>query len=89
MFNGDDVSSSQPAMSGVSCKSNEATLSQCHHDQEFFCPGSGNQEVAAVICVDQQADLAPDLYALMSTVYLEDKHLFFLQVHGSHFSRRE
>ena len=36
--------------------------------------------LAAVICVDKQADLAPDLYALMSSVYLEDKHLFFLQV---------
>ena len=37
-------------------------------------------EVAAVVCVDVQADLAPDLYALMSSVYLEDKHLFYLQV---------
>ena len=33
-----------------------------------------------VICVDVQADLAVDMYALMSSVYLEDKYLYFLQV---------
>ena len=55
-------------------------LSECHHDATNWCPGTGNSEVAAVVCVDKQADLAPDLYALMSSVYLEDKHLFFLQV---------
>ena len=45
-----------------------------------FCPGSGSKEVAAVICVDVQADLAVDTYALMTSVYLEDKYLYFLQV---------
>ena len=65
---------------GVSCKGHEMFLSECRHDATNFCPGSGSNEVAAVICVDKQADLAPDLYALMSSVYLEDKHLFFLQV---------
>ena len=67
-------------MSGVSCRGNEMFLSECHHDATNWCPGTGNSEVAAVVCVDKQADLAPDLYALMSSVYLEDKHLFFLQV---------
>ena len=78
MFNGN--STVKPAVSGVSCRSDEAGLSECQHDEEFFCPGSGNEEVAAVICVPSQADLVPDLYTLMATVYLEDKHLFFLQV---------
>ena len=78
MFNGNNTV--KPAVSGVSCRSDEAGLSECHHDKEFFCPGSGNEEVAAVICVPSQADLVPDLYTLMATVYLEDKHLFFLQV---------
>ena len=36
--------------------------------------------MAAVICVDVQADLTVDLYALMSSVYLEDKPIYFLQV---------
>ena len=53
---------------------------QCRHDVDFFCPGSGNEEVASVVCIEKQADLVPDLYTLMATVYLEDKHLFFLQV---------
>ena len=70
----------QPILSGVSCKGNEKRISECHHHSEFFCPGSGQKSVAAVVCVEEQADLVPDLYALMSTTYLEDKHLFFLQV---------
>ena len=70
----------QPILSGVSCKGNERRLSECHHHSDFFCPGSGTTAVAAVVCVEEQADLVPDLYALMSTTYLEDKHLFFLQV---------
>ena len=53
---------------------------QCRHDVDFFCPGSGNEEVASVVCIEKQADLVPDLCTLMATVYLEDKHLFFLQV---------
>ena len=36
--------------------------------------------MAAVICVGVQADLTVDLYALMSSVYLEDKPIYFLQV---------
>ena len=70
----------QPILSGVSCKGNERRISECHHHSDFFCPGSGKTAVAAVVCVEEQADLVPDLYALMSTTYLEDKHLFFLQV---------
>ena len=50
------------------------------HDATNFCPGSGGREVAAVICVDVQADLTVDQYALMSSVYLEDKPIYFLQV---------
>ena len=50
------------------------------HDATNFCPGSGGLEVAAVICVELQADLTVDQYALMSSVYLEDKPIYFLQV---------
>ena len=49
----------------------------------IFLTGTGTEEVAAVICVEVQADLALDMYSLMSSVYLEDKHLFFLQVSHS------
>ncbi len=70
----------RPLISGLSCKGNEETLAECEHDPTNFCPGSGGHEVAGVVCVEEQADLKPDLYALMSSVYLEDKHLFFLQV---------
>ena len=42
--------------------------------------GTGSVEVAAVQCVEAQADLEPDLFALVTSVYLEDKPIFFLQV---------
>ena len=70
----------KPIISGVSCEGNENRISECNHHSDFFCPGSGGVSVAAVVCVEEQADLVPDLYAIMSTTYLEDKHLFFLQV---------
>jgi hypothetical protein len=41
--------------------------------------GTGTIEVAAIQCIDVQADLEPDLFALVTSVYLEDKPLFFLQ----------
>ena len=69
-----------PILTGVSCRGNEETLFECHHDRDNFCPGSGIEEVAGVVCVDEQADLEPDIYELMSSAHLEDKQLFFLSV---------
>merc|ERR1739845_278441 len=69
-----------PILSGVSCNGNEKRISECRHHSNFFCPGSGKTSVAPVVCVNEQADLVPDLYAIMSTTYLEDKHLFFSAV---------
>ena len=37
-------------------------------------------DVAAAVCVDEQADLEPDIFELMSSTHLEDKPLFFLSV---------
>ena len=37
------------------------------------------QDVAAVMCTDTQADLAPDMMELMTSAYLEDKAMFLLQ----------
>ena len=79
VFNGNS-SSNEETISGVACKGTENFLSECHHDATNFCPGTGNHEVAAVICVETQADLAVDLYSLMASVYLEDKYMYFLQV---------
>ena len=87
VFNNNNNNTAQPPpiMSGVSCKGNEDSLDECYHDATNFCPGSGLTEVAAVVCVQEQSDLELDIYALMSSVYLEDKHLFFLQVNYLHF----
>ena len=59
---------------------NENTLHECSHDAWRFCPATGGVEVAAVVCTEIQADLEPDIYALMSSTHLEDKPLFLLQV---------
>ena len=58
----------------------QESLHDCGHDEQNYCPGSGSLDVAAVVCVDEQADLEPDIYDLMSSAHLEDKQLFFLQV---------
>lgn len=78
MFSGNKTEP-RPLFSGVSCKGSEEFIAECSHDETNFCPGSGSRDVAAVVCVREQADLQPDLYEIMSSVYLEDKHLFFLQ----------
>ena len=35
-----------------------------------------------MVCVEEQADLEPDIYELMSSAHLEDKQLFFLSVNA-------
>eukprot|EP00094_Tigriopus_californicus_P014417 TCALIF_13989-PA protein Name:"Similar to Loxl2 Lysyl oxidase homolog 2 (Rattus norvegicus)" AED:0.18 eAED:0.30 QI:0/0/0/1/1/0.66/3/0/155 len=69
----------QPVLTGVSCKGNEESLYECQHDLDNFCPGTGKLDVASVVCVENQSDLEPDIYELMSSAHLEDKQLFFLQ----------
>ena len=73
-------SSVEPSLTGVRCLGNEETLHDCGHDLDTFCPGDGARDVAAVVCVEEQADLEPDLYELMSSAHLEDKQLFYMQV---------
>lgn len=86
IFNGNSTSEGkEEILSGVSCQGKENFLSECGHDDTNFCPGTGTREMAAVVCVEFQADLALDLYALMSSVYLDDKHLFYLQVSSLEF----
>ena len=78
IFNGN--STENEVLSGISCNGREDFLSECRHDKTNFCPGPNQKEFAAVICQTVQADLSLDLYALMSSVYLEDKYIFYLQV---------
>ena len=68
-----------PVLAGVTCRGDEATLIECNHDEDIWCPGAGMQDVAAVMCTDTQADLAPDMMELMTSAYLEDKAMFLLQ----------
>ncbi|XP_040576272.1 lysyl oxidase homolog 2B [Lepeophtheirus salmonis] len=67
-----------PGISGINCKGNEDRLSDCFHDEDIYCPRSGSTDVAGIVCVDEQADLAIDVYALISSTHLEDKTIFSL-----------
>ena len=69
----------RPVLAGVTCRGDEAGLVECHHDEDAWCPGEGREDVAAVMCSDTQADLAPDMMELMRSAYLEDKAMFLLQ----------
>jgi len=71
---------SELALSGVNCRGGESSLAQCFHDRygEIDCPGRG-ENIAAVVCVPEMADLVPDHYEIMRSAHLEDRQMFFLQ----------
>ena len=47
----------RPVMAGVTCRGDEASLMECDHDEDVWCPGTGMEDVAAVMCTDTQAGL--------------------------------
>ena len=55
----------RPVMAGVTCQGHEASLMECDHDEDAWCPGAGTQDVAAVMCTDTQAWL---LFLLAETI---------------------
>lgn len=76
VFGGSNVTR---VMSGVTCRGHEASLLDCDHDDDLWCPAEGVYDVASVMCTDTQADLKPDMMQLMQSAYLEDKSMFLLQ----------
>ena len=62
-------------VSGLACRSDEESLLDCGHDQfgDVWCPGDNELDVAGVVCTETQADLEPDLHALISSVTLTSR----------------
>lgn len=72
----------QMVLSGVQCTGTEQDLSHCLHDRlgsdNVVCPGR-TENIAAVVCASEMADLVIDHLEIMRSAHLEDKQLFFLQ----------
>ncbi|XP_054001220.1 lysyl oxidase homolog 3-like isoform X2 [Hylaeus anthracinus] len=66
------------AVSGVQCRGDEDSLSQCLHDRTMDCPGLV-ENVASVVCHREMPDLVFDHLELMRTAHLEDRQLYWLQ----------
>ncbi|KAF7996923.1 hypothetical protein HCN44_002569 [Aphidius gifuensis] len=66
------------SMSGIKCRGNEKSISDCLHDTIKQCPGN-IENVASVICKWNIADLVVDHVELMRTAHLEDRELYKLQ----------
>lgn len=64
--------------SGIRCRGNEQSLSECWYNKVTYCPGNANM-VAAVMCLDKMPDLVLDHFEIMRTAHLEDRQMFFLQ----------
>ena len=70
---------STKVLSGLECVGNETNLIDCQHDEQLFCPGDPQVNIATVVCERDMADLVPDHEAMMQSAYLEDRQLFYLQ----------
>ncbi|XP_076295127.1 lysyl oxidase homolog 3A [Lasioglossum baleicum] len=65
-------------ISGVQCRGDENSLTECLHDKVVDCPGSV-ENIASVVCHREMADLVFDHLELMRTAHLEDRQLYWLQ----------
>lgn len=66
------------AISGVQCRGNESSLTDCLHDKLLDCPGPV-ENVGSVVCLRDMPDLVFDHIELMRTAHLEDRQLYWLQ----------
>ncbi|XP_050429469.1 lysyl oxidase homolog 2 [Adelges cooleyi] len=66
------------ALSAVECKGDESGLEHCYHQRSADCV-SKKKTVAAVMCVTEMADLSINADEIISSAYLEDKQMYFLQ----------
>lgn len=67
-------------LSGTECYGNETSLHECLHQTRVSCgQRESAQIVAAVMCVQQMADLVFQHEDLEQTAHLEDRPLYFLQ----------
>ncbi|KAI2657096.1 hypothetical protein H4Q32_021169 [Labeo rohita] len=74
----DSSNVTEMVLSGVKCKGDEMTLSDCQHHSVVSCKRAGAQFSAGVICSDTASDLVLNAPLVEQTVYIEDRPLHLL-----------
>ncbi|MCI4380063.1 hypothetical protein PGIGA_G00235630 [Pangasianodon gigas] len=65
-------------MSGVKCRGDEMTLTECQHHSVVSCKRAGAAFAAGVICTDTAPDLVLNAPLVEHSVYIEDRPLHLL-----------
>uniref|UniRef100_A0A8B9KSN6 Lysyl oxidase homolog n=1 Tax=Astyanax mexicanus TaxID=7994 RepID=A0A8B9KSN6_ASTMX len=74
----DSSNVTEMVMSGVKCRGDEMTLSDCQHHHVVSCKRAGAQFSAGVICSDSASDLVLNAPLVEKSVYIEDRPLHLL-----------
>uniref|UniRef100_A0A671P362 Lysyl oxidase homolog n=1 Tax=Sinocyclocheilus anshuiensis TaxID=1608454 RepID=A0A671P362_9TELE len=74
----DSSNVAEMVLSGVKCKGDEMTLTDCQHHSVVSCKRAGAQFSAGVICSDTASDLVLNAPLVEQTVYIEDRPLHLL-----------
>ncbi|XP_016132943.1 lysyl oxidase homolog 3A isoform X3 [Sinocyclocheilus grahami] len=74
----DSSNVTEMVLSGVKCKGNDMTLTDCQHHSVVSCKRAGAQFSAGVICSDTASDLVLNAPLVEQTVYIEDRPLHLL-----------
>ncbi|XP_057204997.1 lysyl oxidase homolog 3A isoform X2 [Triplophysa rosa] len=74
----DSSNVTEMVLSGVKCKGDEMTLTDCQHHSTVSCKRAGAEFSAGVICSDTASDLVLNAPLVEQTVYIEDRPLHLL-----------
>ncbi|KAL7885743.1 hypothetical protein AOLI_G00060380 [Acnodon oligacanthus] len=74
----DSSNVTEMVMSGVKCRGDEMTLSDCQHHQVVSCKRAGPQFAAGIICSDSASDMVLNAPLVERSVYIEDRPLHLL-----------
>ncbi|KAL7863118.1 hypothetical protein SRHO_G00121020 [Serrasalmus rhombeus] len=74
----DSSNVTEMVMSGVKCRGDEMTLSDCQHHRVVSCKRAGPQFAAGIICSDSASDMVLNAPLVERSVYIEDRPLHLL-----------
>ncbi|XP_076877893.1 lysyl oxidase homolog 3A isoform X1 [Brachyhypopomus gauderio] len=74
----DSSNVTEMVMSGVKCRGDEMTLTDCQHHHVTSCTRTDAQFAAGVICSDSSSDLVLNAPLVEQSVYIEDRPLHLL-----------
>uniref|UniRef100_A0AAR2L431 Lysyl oxidase homolog n=1 Tax=Pygocentrus nattereri TaxID=42514 RepID=A0AAR2L431_PYGNA len=74
----DSSNVTEMVMSGVKCRGDEMTLSDCQHHRVVSCKRAGPQFAAGIICSESASDMVLNAPLVERSVYIEDRPLHLL-----------